>query len=55
MKPNVPCCTNVSAKMSLFSVYAVVIVPRSWKRIASRGTAQTNARIGYATRRLNAQ
>ncbi len=45
-KPNVPCCTNVSANVSLFSVNEAVIEPRSCSRIASRGTAQTNARTG---------
>jgi hypothetical protein len=45
MKPNVPWSTNVCANVSLFSVNDAVIAPRSCRRIASLGSAQTAATI----------
>src|SRR3954447_27045461 len=47
MKPNVPVRANVCAKSSLFSVYALRMLPRSIASTARRGNAaaRTTARV----------
>src|SRR5947209_8138584 len=55
MKPYVPCAMKVRAKTSPLSTYAAVIVPRSWRSTASRGTIAATPTRPYASRRLESR
>src|SRR5919202_1118716 len=55
MKPYVPCARNVRAKTSPLSTYAAVIVPRSWRSTASRGSTAAAATRRYGSGRLESK